>query len=420
MSSLYKLFNMDRYTRLRYDLRMENAEHFGAVLAEHRRNAGLSQSRLARVSGLSRGTIANIEAGRTLPAKDTQQRLLKVKQLALPTGQSEETPTATPTSWITRLYSPLDMSREMERLLNGPGGTLEQTYSYVDPQSARDWYDYANLPEYVAKFRNQFPAKELASATLGRENHRAIDLVALGVGDGICETELARQLAVKMGKEPDLRCYLLDISHPLLVEAFKHAAGELKGVAPVFPIHGNFHDLRSVIALAVRTEERRRLWCMIGNTFGNLDHEPRFLTDLTACTRSGDLLLLDLQLTWADADDRTAILAADPIFQKKLPEPLVHWLSGPLHRHCRGARHIKLDVELSLRCPLPGSYQVTIWATVEQASGGIARHQIFLNRRHTLPLLAAELRDMGWRTVRQFTYGPDEPQHRGGLLLERV
>jgi hypothetical protein len=45
----------------------------------------------------------------------------------------------------------------------------------------------------------------------------------------ICETELARQLAVKMGTEPDLRCYLLDISHPLLVEAFKHAAGELKG-----------------------------------------------------------------------------------------------------------------------------------------------------------------------------------------------
>mgnify|MGYP000222751598 FL=1 len=63
---------------------------------------------------------------------------------------------------------------------------------------------------------------------------------------------------------------------------------------------------------------------------------------------------------------------------------------------------------------------MTIWATVEQASGGIARHQIFLNRRHTLPLLAAELRDMGWRTVRQFTYGPDEPQHRGGLLLERM
>jgi len=176
------------YTSLtmRYDRRMETAEHFGAVLAEHRRNAGFSQSRLARMSGLSRGTIANIEAGRTLPAKDTRQRLLRVKQLALPTGQSEETPTTTPTSWITRLYSPLDMSREMERLLNGPGGTLEQTYSYVDPQSARDWYDYANLPEYVAQFRNQFPAKELASTTLGRDTHRAIDLVALGVGDGIC------------------------------------------------------------------------------------------------------------------------------------------------------------------------------------------------------------------------------------------
>jgi hypothetical protein len=223
-----------------------------------------------------------------------------------------------------------------------------------------------------------------------------------------------------MGKEPDLRCYLLDISHPLLVEAYKRAAGEMKGIAPVFPIHGNFHDLRSVIALAVRTEERRRLWCMIGNTFGNLDNEPRFLTDLAACAQKGDLLLLDLQLAWADATDRGAILAADPIFLKKLPEQLVHWLSGPLHRYCRGARNIRLDVELSMRCPLPGSYQATIWATVEQAAGGMAHHQVFLLRRHTLSLLATELRDMGWRTIRQFTYGPDEPQHRGGLLLERM
>ena len=419
MSPLRKLFNMDKYTRLRYDLLMETAEHFGSVLAEHRRNAGFSQSRLARMSGLSRGTIANIEAGRTLPAKDTRQRLLRVKQLALPTDKEEATP-STPAPWLTRLYSPLDMSREMERLLNGPGGTLERTYSYVDPQSARDWYDYANLPEYVAKFRNQFPAKELAAATLSRENHRALDLVALGVGDGMCETELALQLAAKMGKEPDFRCYLLDISHPLLVEAYKHAAGELSGVAPVFPIHGNFHDLRSVIALAVRTEERRRLWCMIGNTFGNLDHEPRFLTDLAACAQRGDLLLLDLMLVWANPSDRTAILATDPVFLRKLPEPFVHWLTGPLHRYCRGARSINLEVELSLRCPLPGSYQVTFWANVDHARGGTARHQISLVRRYTLSLLSTELRDMGWRTIRQFTYGPDEPQHRGGLLLERM
>ena len=419
MSPVCKLFNMDKHMRPRYDLCMENAEHFGAVLAEHRRNAGFSQSRLARMSGLSRGTIANIEAGRTLPAKDTRQRLLRVKQLALPTDKEDASASA-PAPWITRLYSPLDMSREMERLLNGPGGTLEQTYSYVDPQSARDWYDYANLPDYVAKFRSQFPAKELAAAALSRENHRALDLIALGVGDGMCETDLALQLAAKMGKEPDLRCYLLDISHPLLVEAYKHAAGELAGIAPVFPIHGNFHDLRSVIALAVRTEERRRLWCMIGNTFGNLDHEPRFLTDLAACAQKGDLLLLDLQLVWADASDRAAILATDPAFINKLPLPLVRWLTGPLHRHCRDVRGIRLDIELSTRCLLPGSYQLTFWATAEHERGYSVRHQVHLIRRHTLSLLATELRDMGWRTVRQFTYGPDVPQHRGGLLLERV
>jgi hypothetical protein len=39
----------------------------------------------------------------------------------------------------------------------------------------------------------------------------------------------------------------------------KHSGQEAGRSRPVFPIPGTFRDLRSVIALAVRTEERRRL-----------------------------------------------------------------------------------------------------------------------------------------------------------------
>lgn len=398
---------------------MGSAQPFGVLLAERRRAAGLSQSQLARLSGLCRGTIANLEEGRTQPAADTRYQLAKVPALALHVEDTAEHKSAPP--WIfTPLYSPLDMSREMDRLLNGPGGTFEQTFAYLDPQSARDYYDYANAPSYIETFREKFPVDEFAAAAMGRDKVWGLDLVALGVGDGKVETRLAHRLANLLSPGVDLRCYLLDISHPLLVEAYKRATVELQDVAPVFPIHGNFLDLRSVIALAYRADDRRRLWCMIGNTFGNLDHEPRFLDDLAACSHTGDLLLIDVDTVWADAKDRAAILATDPALLNKVPEPAARWLSGPLRRHCRDVRSIRLDVELTMRCPLPGSYQLTICATVKRIDGGTVKHNLFRFRRYTPDILAAELRDLGWRALRVLPYGPGQRQRKSGLLLERM
>lgn len=378
--------------------------------------AGLSQAQLARMAGLCRGTITNAENSSTAPSRETRERLAGV--LVLGMNEPDIADHVDPGTVFSPQYDPLVMARDMHRLLNGPGGTLEQTYAYIDPQSAADWYDYANLPTMVEQWRNKLPVADLVAAALGRGDARGLDLVSLGVGDGKSETRLAEHLLEH--EAPDLRVYYLDISHSLLVEAYKQASIVLRGRAPIFPIHGNFLALRSVIPLAYRTEDRRRLWTMIGNTFGNLDHEPRFLADLTACSRTGDLLLLDVQLAYAPAWDLAAIRAGDPVMAGNVPAPVERWLTGPVRRHCRNAADVSLGVEVSLRCPLPGSYQLNFIASATPDSGPAVRHHLFLARRYTLEALGAELADLGWRPLFSAAYGPGKPQHAGCLLLERT
>lgn len=390
---------------------------FGTDLLRRRRLAAYSQTSLARACGLSRSTIKNLEEGRTSPSRDSLERLERVlpaEDAEIDTQRAHNHPHP---ACFSSHYDPVGMSRAMERSLNGPGGVLEQTSAYLDTQSATDWLDYANAVSYSSKFRDVFPLTQLADAILSHW-HGAFDLIALGVGDGKSETAIVSTLL--SSAHADLRYYLLDISHPLLVVAYNHATTELGDNATVFPIHGNFLALSSVVALAYRPSARPRLWTMIGFTFGNLDHEPRFLFDLSACAKPGDLLLLDVSIGWAAHTDEAAVREADPALNQPVPPLCERWLLGPVRRHCRAATAVRLEVAFSRVCPVPGSYQLTFLAHTELAGGGKARHQLFLLRRYNLAELSATLAELGWRTVSQYTYGVARPQKAGVLLLERM
>ena len=222
-------------------------QSFGDLLRARREFALMSVSELARRTGLSRGTIRNLESGRTEPTPETVTRLSSVFELALPTKEPREERFA-PSAWLSPRYDPIKLASDMAQVFSGPGGTLEQTFAYLDPQSAADWYEYSNLPAYVENFRDKIPVDALGRAVVESIGSKTLDLVALGVGDGKSETRLTHELA-KLLSGPALRMYLLEISHPLLVTAYKHAVAGLPPELPVFPIHGNFLDLSRVLPL---------------------------------------------------------------------------------------------------------------------------------------------------------------------------
>ncbi len=398
------------------------ARDFGTLLRQRREAARLSQSELARRARLTRGTVHNIEEGLTEPSPTTLRRLRGLTELrldAVDLGGAEAGWQLG--SWLSPKYDPVALAADMTALLNGPGGTLEQTYQYLDAQSAADWLRYCSEESYVSSFRDKVPAQQLAQTIAGRLGGRGLDINALGVGDGRTETRLVQALLTEVTEQPDLRMYLVDISHPLLVTAFKHAASLLAASrVPVFPVHGNFYEVSRIVPLHYQPpgSTRRRLWTMFGNTFGNLPHEPSLLADLYACTSRGDMLLLDVQLVWAPAEDMEAVRAADPALRRPLPERIVQWLSGPLLRHCRGVRSVRLSVDSNHHCPLPGSYELVIWADVrlERESRRFAAWRI---RRYDLHKLAATLGELGWRKVLSHSYGP-EPKRMGVMLCERI
>src|SRR5205814_3204686 len=122
------------------------------------------------------------------------------------------------------------------------------------------------------------------------------------------------------------RLYLLDISQPMLGFAYKHAADSLadrRGVA-VFAIQGDFHRLPCYTQLLYTPQRahRRRVVCMFGWTFGNLENEIRFVRNSLVGFAPGDLLLLDVTLVHASADRPDEILRKDPRFVNAEPNRL--------------------------------------------------------------------------------------------------
>lgn len=409
---------------LRYTACMETAQDtphdFGELLRRKREAAGLSQSALARRAGIDRATIRNIEQGVTDAAPGTLRRLRAVTELGLPLEDLGTTPQWDRETWIGSSYDPMRLAADCTAILNGPGGTLEQTFAYIDGQGASDWYAYSNADSYVASFRDKFPYGAVGEAVQKRLRSSALDLVGLGTGDGKSETRVAQQLC-ELLPQPDLALYLLDISHPLLVTAYKHAVNTLRAPrVPVWPIHGNFNELPRLWQLHTQPvgAERRRLWMLLGTSLGNLTHEPTWLGDLHACARPGDLLLLDFQLARAPAEDLAAVRAADLALQQPLPELPTRWLTGLLRRHCRGAGDISLKAEVTNRCAIAGSYELQFYATIRLTNGDVRRFLIFRARRYDLAELQAAGRDMGWRPVLAERFGPAPPT-QGVLLLER-
>ena len=383
--------------------------NFGELLRRRRKEAGLSIADLARKTGVVRTTIHNIEQGLTTASPQTLKLLASVKVLRL--TELDASREGALDTWFTQQYDPLQMVRGMDAVLNGPGGQIEQTLLYLDPQSAADWHALSNSEQYITSFRSKIPLDKLAERIIRESKGVGLDVDGLGCGDGKTETALMQRLADLMPTPPDLQLYLLDISHVLLSEAYRFA---LDALAPrrisVVAIHGNFNDVSKnpLLYMHPRSIRRMRVFLMMGGTLGNIHDEPWFFRDLAACAQPGDLAALDCQLVRAPADQpEEQIRAADQAFRAKQQlEAYSSFLGGPLRRHCRGLLGLRLHTELATHCPVPGSYAVEFWADVEKEGEPLRQFLVFRTKRYDIDKLSQCLHRLGWNTLQTWKYGP--------------
>lgn len=383
-----------------------------------RSSKGMNPTALGREAGLSRMAVSYIEAGRSAPSVDTVEKLayaLDVEPSYLAFG---DTPSTTPMNHlIAPGFDPMTLSDDITALVNGYGGTLDQSHLYIDPRGAAQWR--ALVDSY-----NGIPSQFVAEAVVKEAAGSSLDVIALGVGTGHREVQFVKQLADL--DSVDLRLFMVDISQPLLAAASSLAAETLSYLdIPQVTISGDFNRLPSFMHFfrAADWSARRRILCMFGYTFGNFDNEVRFVKNALSGFPVGDFLAIEVTLAYAPADQPQEVMAKDPaLSRKRSPEfqrRYDDFLTGPIQRHARGVTSITVTPHLDLEsCPIKGSYAIDMRAAVTVPGAATKQFSVGFSRRYEPQALAECMRQLGWRCIDKWTYGDGWPSML--LLFQKV
>lgn len=405
------------------------ARHFGDLLRQHRAEAGLTQQQLADYSGLSISLIRKLEQSDTLPTRNSLLGLCSVAELKLVPPEVTTLPAdrepnhhVAPNWYMSPGFDSVAMMADLNQQINGSGGTIEQTYVYLDPKSALDWIALSNSPSYVAVSRESLPFAPVAKKLREVIGSAGIDLIALGPGDGKSEVRLAEYVHGEC-ERPNLRFYLLDASQPLLSRAFKHAVDTFNDEPGVFVcgIQGNFHHLPRYTQLhyTPARSHRRRVYTMLGHTIGNIDHEPQFFQSAFSGAAPGDILLFDAYYAFTTSGDPDEIRRRDPALLNPVPEGHQRWLGGPIKRYCQDAQSIEFDFRLDTNRPLAGSYGLQFIATVSLPGKRTKEFCMLQVRRYDPQALVRCLRSFGWDNLGIFPFTGSETRPRGLLMFRK-
>ena len=409
-------------------------QEFGRLLRDKRDAAGLSRVQLAQKAKISDATIKFIETARHPPSRATLIRLIAVAELKLtweevpgqPAPPASDRPAASEkcvlsselNCFITPSYNPVRMVMDLGRFLNGAGGHVEQTNAYLDHQSAAAYLVMCQQSPVAAGLRASTPLAEAARQIGGASEPVGLNVMALGAGDATLEVRLVQHL-LEEARVPSIELCLLDISQPLLSCAYQNAAETLTGISNVhlWGMQCNFHHLPLYTQLYYRPESRqkRRLFCMLGGTLANLDNEPRFFQHSLLGCAPGDLLLLDMQVAMAPADQPAEIRRRDKSWASGVPATHAAWLSGPIWRHCKDAISVDFHWRLDTQCPVPGSYALDAVATVQSRGRAERQFSLFRFRRYEPARLAECLSNLGWDEIGAWAYGTAD--HPAALRL---
>ena len=407
-------------------------QRFSTLLRQRREAAHLSRNELGKRAGLSDRTIKNIEHALVSPSRDTVVRLLEVAELSLtwtdvlgdPVKLEPDSTTENGYNcYIPPGYEPLRMVQQLVRMLNGPGGHIEQTYAYLEHRSAIAYMALGHDPAYVARYRAIYPLAELAKRVSTECGQSLLKVIALGPGDGNLEVRFVQQLLSEMTK-PDIELVLFDISQPLLNAAYQHALDTFGEQSPVHTLllQGNFHDLALYpqVSYAPTKGRRRRIYTMMGNTLANLDNEPRFFQHCMSHCQSGDFLILDIRRRQASLDaSEDTIRKADPVLRGAFPKANAEFLSTPLRMHCPDLVSYDFSYALETQCPIPGSYALDAVATVRAKGQTERRFSMFRFKSYDEQKLVQSLARFGWECLLSLPIGPQDHAPLAMLLVKR-
>lgn len=376
----------------------------GALVRRRRKAAGLNIVELAQRSKLSENTIRNIEEGRTRPAQDSLARLLALPELQLgiashaPPNQDHR-----PNAHLPPSYDPTRLAHDLRAVVNGPGGTLEQSYLYLDNQSAADYL--AVCEAYGGLRGHQFAELQRLGEQIAADG-RQIVIVAIGSGDGRAEVCLAQALG-QAGRLDKM--YLLDISHPLLTRAHEHAGRALHPLGvEVEAVHGNFHELQRYPVLHAGPGKPRYIYTLLGATLANLADELRFFRDLHSCAAAGDLVLVDFQVAHEPPEQDPTLRAG------AIPKTFFDWHAGPIRRNNGQVREIVMRPELAAG-RIAGSYAIISVATATMIDGTTRTYRVMSSARYNPDQLAEALAATGWTCVAVAPYD----SRSASMLLRR-
>lgn len=406
-----------------------SARRFGDVLRQHRDEAGLTQEQLADFSGLSLSLIRKLEQGTSMPSRNSLLGLCSIPELKLVPAEITALPAVreashrlAPNWYISPGFDSVQMMSELSQQLNGSGGSIEQTYVYLDHKSALDWIQLSNSPSYVAMARESFPHHEAAKRLHDLVGAAGLDLIALGPGDGKSEVRLVQHILGEC-ERPNIRFYLLDASQPLLSRAFKHAVDTFNDEPGIFVcgIQGNFHHLPRYLQLhyTPARSHRRRVYMLLGNTIANIDHEPHFFQNSFTGAAPGDILLFDADYAFTSSNEPAEIERQDPALKKPVPDSHQRWLGGPIHRYCHEAQSVTFSFRLDTNRPLAGSYGLQFIAKVAlpgMRTREFCMHQV---RRYEPSSLIRCIRSLGWDHVGLLPFVGTETRPRALFMFQR-
>ena len=391
---------------------MMDQRKLGALLKERRKAAHLSRKILAQRTGFSESTVKNLENGRHQPTQHTLKLLLSVTELGLRPDDLFDAEAAAPSALVTMNsylppgIDPMQTVADIRKRLQGEGGVLEQSSLYLDHAGAAAWYALAHLPAYAAR-RTLRHLGDIAAHVHQHLGSAGLDLIGLGCGDGHKEVRLVQEV-LALPTPPLVRLFLLDLSQPLLAHAFRTASQAFPPGASAFAIQGNFHQLPLYMNILEKAGPSRRLLCLFGGTFGNLDNEVRFLRHNLQGLEPGDFLLLHVSRCYAPCDHPDAVRRQDPHLNDSTPKDVLglqrQWLTGPIERYGRQVGDPLPDLELEARfdstsCVVPGSYAIEMGVLVKEP-GRVPRRFVVTYVKRYEPLgLSTCLNELGWKTL---------------------